>query len=254
MAELKAFRSHADGLVALVAGASGGIGAALARELLDNYRVRELWLVSRRAPKAGLLADPRVRWQRGDLLDDAFRGGLFKALGEASPALDLMLNACGMLHADGVLPEKRLAAVRAAQLEQLFRVNAVLPVLLAQAAAPVLKRSSDAVFGSLSARVGSISDNASGGWHAYRASKAAHNMLLRNVALEWRVTQPSTTVVMLQPGTVRTALSAPFLHGAAADKALEPAESAARLLRVLEDVSPAASGAFLDWRGDNIPF
>ena len=254
MPEPRAFRSHEEGLVALVAGASGGIGAALARELLANYRVRRLWLVSRRAVDLPLAADPRVRLLHGDLLEEAFLERVSHAVGEGGAALDLVLNACGLLHAEGLSPEKRLAAVSAARLERLFRVNAVLPVLLAQVCAPLLKRSRDGLFASLSARVGSISDNASGGWHAYRASKAAHNMLLRNVAIEWRVTQPSTCVVMLQPGTVRTALSAPFLQGASAERALEPAESAAHLLRVLEQVLPAASGAFLDWRGESIPF
>lgn len=254
MTEPRAFRSHAGGLVGLVAGASGGIGAALAQALLRDYRVRQLWLLSRRPPPPEILADPRVVLVQGDLLDEGFLARSIQAMAEHGVVLDLVLNACGLLHADGVSPEKRLAAVRATQLEQLFRVNAVLPVLLAQATGPLLKRSTDAVFASLSARVGSIADNASGGWHAYRASKAAHNMLLRNVALEWRVTQPATTVVMLQPGTVRTPLSAPFLHGKAADRALEPAESAVHLLRVLEGVLPAASGAFLDWRGESIPF
>jgi NAD(P)-dependent dehydrogenase (short-subunit alcohol dehydrogenase family) len=254
MAESRTFRSHEEGLVALVAGASGGIGAALARELLRSYSVRDLWLVSRREPDADLIADPRVAWRQGDLLDEEFLGALREELTRAAGSLDLVLNACGLLHAEGVAPEKRLAAVRKSNLERLFAINAVLPVLLAQATAPLMKRSRDAVFASLSARVGSISDNASGGWHAYRASKAAHNMLLRNVALEWRVTQPLTTVVMLQPGTVRTALSQPFLQGAAAAKALEPSDSAAHLLRVLEGVSPATSGAFLDWRGESIPF
>lgn len=254
MAEPRAFRSHEEGLVGLVAGASGGIGAALAQELLRSYRVSTLWLVSRREPDAALLADPRVAWRQGDLLDEGFLTTLREELTRGTGAFDLVLNACGLLHAEGVAPEKRLAAVTKSNLERLFSINAVLPVLLAQALAPVMKRSRDAVFASLSARVGSISDNASGGWHAYRASKAAHNMLLRNVALEWRVTQPSTTVVMLQPGTVRTALSAPFLQGTAGDRALQPSESAAHLLRVLEGVSPAVSGAFLDWRGETVPF
>lgn len=254
MTEPRPFRSHEGGLVGLVAGASGGIGTALAQELLRSYSVSGLWLVSRREPDADLMTDPRVVWRQGDLLDEGFLGGLREELTRAVGSLDLVLNACGLLHAEGVAPEKRLAAVTKSNLERLFGINAVLPVLLAQATAPLMKRSRDAVFASLSARVGSISDNASGGWHAYRASKAAHNMLLRNVALEWRVTQPSTTVVMLQPGTVRTALSRPFLQGAAGDRALEPRESAAHLLRVLEGVSPAASGAFLDWRGESIPF
>lgn len=254
MPEGRVFHGHAQGLIALLAGASGGIGEALGRALLQNYRVRQLWLLSRRPPNPALLADTRVRSLCGDLLDEAFLARLVQAVTDGPGSLDLVLNACGLLHAEGTAPEKRLAAVRAPNLERLFRVNAVLPVLLAQATGPLLKRSSDAVFASLSARVGSISDNASGGWHAYRASKAAHNMLLRNVALEWRVTQPSTTVVMLQPGTVRTPLSAPFLQGRASERALAPEESAEHLLRVLEGVTPAGSGAFLDWRGEAVPF
>ncbi|MFM7784266.1 MAG: NAD-dependent epimerase/dehydratase family protein, partial [Gammaproteobacteria bacterium] len=76
MAEPRAFRSHEGGLVGLVAGASGGIGAALARELLRSYRVSRLWLVSRREPDPHLMADARVIWRQGDLLDEGFLDAL----------------------------------------------------------------------------------------------------------------------------------------------------------------------------------
>ena len=66
-----------------------------------------------------------------------------------------------------------------------------------------------------SARVGSITDNRLGGWHAYRMGKAALNMLVKNLALELARTHPQALAVTLHPGTVDTALSEPFQRGLA---------------------------------------
>ena len=75
---------------------------------------------------------------------------------------------------------------------------------------PLLSRDSKAVFATLSARVGSISDNQLGGWYGYRASKAALNQMVRTAAIELKRCSPSAICVALHPGTVESELSAPF--------------------------------------------
>lgn len=62
----------------------------------------------------------------------------------------------------------------------------------------------------LSAKVGSIGDNRLGGWYAYRASKAALNMLIKTAAIELARTRPHSRLLSLHPGTVVSALSQPF--------------------------------------------
>jgi NAD(P)-dependent dehydrogenase (short-subunit alcohol dehydrogenase family) len=119
--------------------------------------------------------------------------------------------------------------------------------------APLMPRDRRAVFAALSARVGSIGDNRLGGWHSYRASKAALNMLLRNLAVELGRSHPQAVVAGLHPGTVDTGLSKPFQKAVAEGKLLTPAFSAERLLAVLDGLTPADSGGVFAWDGARIP-
>ena len=119
---------------------------------------------------------------------------------------------------------------------------------------PLSPRSGKFVFASLSARVGSIGDNRLGGWYAYRASKAALNMLIRTLAIEHRRTRPSGVCVALHPGTVETALSEPFRSGVPAEKLFSPAQAAEALLAVMDRLGPEANGGFYAWDGAPIPW
>ena len=118
---------------------------------------------------------------------------------------------------------------------------------------PLMPRDRRAVFAALSARVGSIGDNRLGGWHSYRASKAALNMILKNLSIELARTHPQAVVAGLHPGTVDTALSVPFQKGVAADKLFTADYSASRLLAVLDGLTPADSGGVFAWDGARIP-
>ena len=100
--------------------------------------------------------------------------------------------------------------------------------------------------------VGSISDNRLGGWHSYRASKAALNMIAKGVALELARTRPQAICVTLHPGTVETGLSAPFRSSSDAGVISAP-QSAAALLGVLQKLTPAESGKCFGWDGVEIP-
>lgn len=227
--------SFAPGLHAVVIGASGGIGAAFA-DLLD--------------------ADPQVarvtRLSRAtgfDLTDPASIAAAAAAL-PAPP--DLVICATGILHADGLAPERDLKHLDAAAFARAFAVNATGPALVAQAFLPLLPKGRKTLFAALSARVGSISDNRLGGWHAYRASKAALNQILRTIAIEQARKNPDSIVLGLHPGTVDTGLSKPFQRNV--KTLFTPAELAAHLLRVIDAATPAQSGLLFDWQGEAIPF
>lgn len=103
----------------------------------------------------------------------------------------------------------------------------------------------------LSAKVGSIGDNRLGGWYSYRASKAALNMLLKTAAIEVARTHPQAVLAALHPGTVDSALSAPF-RGAQIGRG--PAAAAQDLLAVLDRLQPQDSGGFWAYDGQRLPW
>ena len=118
---------------------------------------------------------------------------------------------------------------------------------------PLMPKVERSVFAALSARVGSISDNRLGGWHAYRASKAALNMLIRNYAIEQARRAPGNICVGLHPGTVDTGLSKAFQGGVAEGKLFSPGQAAGYLLGVVDGLAPEDSGKCFDWAGQAIP-
>ena len=147
-----------------------------------------------------------------------------------------------------------MRALDAASLAALFATNAIGPALVAKHLLPLTPRDRSSLFAALSARVGSIGDNRLGGWYGYRASKAALNMMIRNLAIEQRRTRPLSVCVALHPGTVQTALSAPFQASVRPERLFTPAHSAEALMRVMECLGPEDSGGFFAWDGAAIPW
>ncbi len=231
--------------LALVVGA-GGIGRALVPTL--RRRCPELTVVL-----CGRQLSAGEGWCV-DLEDLRSLEALQQRLGEAEQPLRLVFNASGRLHGLGLQPEKRLQQVRANALAESYAINAMAPLLLAQSIEPCLERERPFHFASLSARVGSIGDNHSGGWYAYSAAKAAQNQLLRCLSIEWTRRYPQACVTLLHPGTTDTALSRPFQSFVPPDRLFTPARAAEQLLDVLLSQSAADSGAFLAWDGQAIPW
>jgi NAD(P)-dependent dehydrogenase (short-subunit alcohol dehydrogenase family) len=244
----------------LVAGASSGIGLAAATRLLQDERVTALHAVARRAADSpALLAlqarhPGRLHLHSADLSDSGELARLAAQVGAHSSALQLVFNTAGLLHADGLAPEKSLSQLRPEALQRSFSINAFAPILLVQALLPLLPPKAPAVIATLSARVGSIGDNALGGWYSYRAAKAAQNQLMRTLAVELKRSHPRACVLQLHPGTVDTPLSAPFSARVPAGKLFSAEHSAALLLQRIAEASPADSGRFLAYDGSEIPW
>ena len=229
--------------LALVVG-PGGIGSAVAAELKRTCPDLKVLTAGRHGPPASSL--------HLDIENDSHLDGLSASLDAEGLPLRLVFNCSGRLHGPGLQPEKRLQQVGRSQLEQQFGINATAPILLAKAIEPLLQRDQPFHFASLSARVGSIGDNRTGGWYGYRAAKAAQNQLLRCLSIEWARRWPLTTVSLLHPGTTDTDLSRPFQSFVAADKLFSPERAARQLVEVLLQQTPAQSGAFLAWDGQSI--
>ena len=226
-----------EGYRALVIGASGAIGGALLEQLRADPRCAAVVGVSRQSsPGLDLLSEPSIQ-------------ACAQALAQQGP-FHLVLDATGALTLNGRGPEKRLDELDATHLLNAMHLNAVGPGLLLKHLAPLLASGQRVIWGKLSARVGSIEDNRKGGWYGYRAAKAALNMLLQTAAIELSRRRPLLVLAALQPGTVQSALSQPFVG----DDALAAAVAAARLLSVLNALQPTGRAQFVDHQAQHLPW
>jgi NAD(P)-dependent dehydrogenase (short-subunit alcohol dehydrogenase family) len=221
---------------AVIIGARGGIGAALADALEKDPNYAQVIRLHRES-------NPPV-----NLLDESSIAAAAASLTAAHPPISLVLVATGLLHSNQNGPEKSLRELDPDWMIENFRINAVGPALVAKHFLPIMVKQGPICFAALSARVGSISDNRLGGWHSYRASKSALNMLIRNIAIEWQRKNPQSVVVGLHPGTVETALSAPF-KGNPAHERFSPARAAGDMLSVLHGLKPEQSGQIFAYDG-----
>ncbi len=244
--------------VALVQGASRGIGLALTRQLLADradYRVVASSRNPLRAVELVALASrypDRLDLMELDVADEDAIARAAEQLRQHTDRLHLLLNVAGVLHGPDFGPEKKLDHVRPEALRRVFEVNAFGPLLVAKHFHGFLRHEERSVFASLSARVGSISDNRLGGWYAYRGSKAAQNMFTKTLSIELSRTAPRAIVIGLHPGTVDTDLSKPFQGSVPPRQLLSPQRSAAFLLAVLDAVTVRDTGKVFDFRGRKI--
>jgi len=232
--------------IIVITGASGGIGGALLEALLERFPTAEI-AASYNHGEIGI-KHPRVSWQNLDLRDEK----QIETWANAFKRVDWLLNCAGFLHGDIGTPEKSIRAVEADFLLENMRVNALPTLLLAKYFATALKRSTAPILATISARVGSIEDNRLGGWYSYRMSKAALNMALKTLSIEWKHSHPRGCVAALHPGTNDTALSKPFQANVSAENLFQPAYTAAMFVSLLTRLDPSQSGKFWAWDGTNI--
>ena len=218
---------------ALVIGASGGIGGAVAAAL----RARGWDVVGLSRSADGL-----------DVTDEA---AVARVLGAVEGVFDLVFVATGGLEVAGARPEKSVKALDGAAMAAQFALNAIGPALVLKHAWRMIPRDRAARVAVLSARVGSIGDNRLGGWHGYRAAKAALNQIVRTCSVELARTHPQAALVALHPGTVATSLTAAYAGG---HPTVTPEAAAENLLRVLDGLGAGQSGGFFDWKGEVVPW
>ncbi|MGR3622152.1 SDR family NAD(P)-dependent oxidoreductase [Pseudophaeobacter sp.] len=216
---------------ALVIGASGGIGRALALELeTRGYSVTRL-----------------SRSQDG--FDINCEDSVATALGRIDTPFDLILVASGIL-SNGQGPEKTLRSLSAKEMSDLFTVNAIGPALILKHSIKLLHKRKRSVFAALSARVGSIGDNKLGGWFSYRTSKSALNQVLRTASIELARTHKNLVCTAVHPGTVATE----FTKNYSKHQNVSPHQAAIHILNTLDNLTPEDSGHFFDWAGKPIPW
>ncbi|TYC56287.1 SDR family NAD(P)-dependent oxidoreductase [Rhodobacterales bacterium] len=225
---------------ALVIGASGGIGAALARILESSQEYDTVLQLGRSTePALDLLDEETIR-----LCADHIR--------TMAGRVRLVVDATGALKSGEIGPEKSWREIDPANMAAMFAVNTIGPALLMKHFLPLLSDDGGAIFATLSARVGSIGDNRLGGWYSYRSSKAALNQLVKSAAVELARRNPNAICVAMHPGTVRTPLTEGFQKTGL--EVQEPEAAAKRIFSVLQGLSSGDTGGFYDQFGDVIPW
>lgn len=216
---------------ALIIGSTGGIGRALVAVL----RGKGVQVVGLSRSVDGL-----------DVTDET---SIIRALAPLDGPFDILIIATGALEIAGFRPEKSLRTLDPNALSAQFALNAIGPVLVLKHAVRLLRKDKPARFAALSARVGSIGDNALGGWYSYRAAKAALNQLIHSAAIELARSHPQAVVAVIHPGTVATGFGADYLGN---HPAVTPDVAAANILSVLGGLVPPDTGGFFDWAGTRI--
>lgn len=220
---------------ALVTGAGGGIGAELVRQLAA--RGAAVIAACRRAD--GVPAGPRVRVEAGiDLATDAGVEALAARL--SGTPLDLLIHNAGLLEREAL---DDFDAAAAARVRAQFAINALAPLHLTARLLPLLRPGAKLAL--ITSRMGSIADNASGGYYGYRMSKAALNAAGRSLAID--LAPRGIAVAILHPGFVRTPMT-----GGRGD--VDAATAAANLIARIDALTPATSGCFLHANGSPLPW
>jgi NAD(P)-dependent dehydrogenase (short-subunit alcohol dehydrogenase family) len=245
---------------ALIVGANQGIGLGFIKKLRQDTEFAKIYATYRhRESSTELLALAREESERiccleVDVTDEEEISQAVACIREEVDKLHLVVNCVGILHEGSLQPEKSLKHINPEHLLRYFQVNSIASLLLAKHLFPLFRHKEKSLFAAISAKVGSIGDNQLGGWYGYRASKAALNMLMRTVAIEYGRTSPHTIVVMLHPGTTDTRLSQPFQKNVPTGKLFSVEQTVNQLLEVMKNLDEGDSGHFFSWDGSRLPW
>lgn len=239
----------------VIIGGGHGIGFSIAKELLESSDARLFvtfrdWIKAEPLIKLKEFYPDRLSVFQLDPVHEDQIIKLKQLVEEEFGSLNFLFNAVGFLHDESIKPEKSLRDINASHLMQYFFVNSVVTPLLAKHFSSLFKKDEQSIFTTLSAKVGSIEDNQMGGWYGYRASKAALNMFIKNIDLEFKRKRLPTKVLAIHPGTTETELSKPFIKNSPYT-IHHPDEAAKNILKVIKE---SGDHLFLSWDGQELPW
>lgn len=224
---------------ALIVGTNGAIGSSLeAKYKAEGWTVKTI----SSGPNQGL---------RLDLTNESNVDHIETYLKDQG-CPDLIIHCSGLLHDSSNMPERTLEELNVDWLMKSLEVNLISHVNLAKAINHVMTKDKALTWVSLSAMVGSISDNGLGGWYSYRTSKAALNMFIKTLSIEWKRKNKGNRTFLIHPGTTKSKMSAPF--SVRKDKLYAPELSAQRIYDVIENTGTEANGQFYNWNSEHIPW
>ena len=223
--------------IALVFGVSGGIGSNIYNQFKKKgYKVYGV---------------SRTTESNSNIISEKYLKDFSKKLIEQNIKIKIFINTIGFLHDKSFSPEKKQQDINYDYMKKCFEVNTIPTALMIKYFCPLMVKEEKSVFASISAKVGSISDNFLGGWYSYRASKAALNQIIKTSSIEQKRLNKNLIMVSIHPGTVETRLSQPFIGKKVVQK---PSESAYKIINLLENLSIEDSGLFFDYNKNIIPF
>ena len=234
--------------IIVVIGASGALGAEFVNQFANDENVKHVVAFAR--SKSNFDHD-KVSSHVIDLEDET---SIKEAAVKCPSNIDRVIVATGLLHDQSLMPEKSLRDLSQEKFQRLFAINTIGPALLAKYFLPKLNKDKKSIFAAISARVGSISDNKLGGWYAYRSSKAALNMVLKNASIEIARSNKNAIILGLHPGTVNSKLSKPFQGAVQEGKLFTPQHSVAKMREVLENSQSKDSGLVIDFNNIKVEF
>tara|TARA_B100000035_G_scaffold308940_1_gene314357 strand:- start:936 stop:1649 length:714 start_codon:yes stop_codon:yes gene_type:complete len=227
----------------IISGASGGIGKEFIKFYCDDPNVEKVFALSR---KMNNVNNSKIKSIKVDYFNEETFDNLDDIL--LLESISTIIIASGILHTDQIKPEKSIDGVDLVTLQKVFQVNVFGPTLLVKKLLPLIKKSEGVKIIFLSARVGSISDNKLGGWHSYRSSKSALNMMVNNLSIELQRINKNHIAIGIHPGTVKSKLSEPFLKNVK-HNIFSPRESVELMAKVISNIDQKDSGKCLDFSG-----
>jgi NAD(P)-dependent dehydrogenase (short-subunit alcohol dehydrogenase family) len=245
-------------LNSIVFGGGHGIGLALVHEILKRDPEGQLFVTYRNPEKAHRLFELQekepIRVVQCDPLDEKELSFLAKEIGAEINQLDLCINSIGILHDEEIEPEKSVKDLDLHSLIHSFTVNTCITALIAKYFKQSFSREDPSCFASLSAKIGSIEDNRLGGWYAYRMSKAALNMLIKTLSLEFEREKRKCSVLAIHPGTTQTEFSKPYSQNVS-HKIWPADQTAIHILDVIETcITNQETGVFKNWDKNSLPW
>lgn len=243
----------------LITGASGGIGEALIKKCFAFYPKSQVYAVARNPERLERLREAcptpeQLACFAADLSQPEANEELAAWLTQRTQRIDLAIHTLGVLNGQNRGPEKSLRDIDPLSLQEAFTVNAFSALWFSRSMKPLFRHPDRSVLMFLSAKVGSIGDNHLGGWYAYRMSKAALNMGVKNISLEYSRSACPTIVAAVHPGTTLTDLSRNHVKGFPRDRVAAPEQTAERLLNLAKDFTKEQSGGFFHWDGSPLPW
>ena len=237
---------------AIVIGASSRIGVALCQQWLKENCFDKVIAISRQILQADtLLNDSRFHSIQTEY-DECSINNTREKIKALNTSITRVCICNGILHNDEIWPEKKIEKLNTRFLTEVFTINSVTPILWVKALLPLVSHRSKCVIAVMSARIGSIDDNRTGGWYSYRASKAALNMLLRTAAIEYARRASNVKLIAFHPGTTDTPLSQPFLRSVKKENLFTPEYVAEHLMHAMDAQTIDGTCSFIDWENKSI--